>query len=151
MKNLVFASAMALAGVSLVSVPMLRAQAQDSSGTIKINDPAEYNAYQMFTTQTDPKAKAAAGESFLTTYPQSVVKSAVLDSLIDTYQSLQDPDKTLSAASRLLVIDPNNMKAIFISVFIKKTQCAKTSNAQTCDDAAALAQKGLAVPKPANV
>jgi hypothetical protein len=142
---------MALAGVSLVSVPMLRAQAPDSSGTIKINDPAEYNAYQMFSTQSDPKAKAAAGESFLTTYPQSVVKSAVLDSLIDTYQSLQDPDKTLSAASRLLVIDPNNMKAIFISVFIKKTQCAKTSNAQTCDDAAALAQKGLAVPKPANV
>jgi hypothetical protein len=151
MKKLVFASAMALAGVSLVSAPMLRAQAPDNSGTIKINDPAEYNAYQMFTTQTDPKAKAAAGESFLTTYPQSVVKSAVLDNLIDTYQSLQDPDKTLSAANRLLQVDPNNMKAIFISVFIKKAQCAKTSNAQTCDDAAALAQKGLSTPKPANV
>jgi hypothetical protein len=150
MKKLVFASAMALAGVSLVSAPMLRAQ-DTTSGTIKIQDPAEYNAYQMFSTQTDPKAKASAGESFLTTYPQSVVKNAVLDSLIDTYQGLQDPDKTLSAASRLLQVDPNNMKAIFISVFIKKAQCAKTSNAQTCDDAAALAQKGLAVPKPANV
>ena len=41
------------------------------------------------------------------------------------------------------------MKAIFMSVLIKKSQCAKTSDAQTCDDAAALAQKGLAAPKPA--
>ena len=149
MKKIVFASVMALAGVSLVAVPTLRAQ--DNSGTIQIEDPAEYNAYQMFTTQTDPKAKAAAGESFLTTYPQSVVKNTVLDNLIDTYQQLQDPDKTLSAASRLLQVDPNNLKAIFISVFIKKQQCTKTSDAQTCDDAAALAQKGLSVTKPASV
>jgi hypothetical protein len=149
MKKIVFASVMALAGVSLVVAPTLRAQ--DNSGTIQIKDPAEYNAYQMFSSQSDPKAKAAAGESFLTTYPQSVVKNAVLDDLITIYQSLQDPDKTLSAANRLLQVDPNNMKAIFISVFVKKGQCAKTSDAQTCDDAAALAQKGLSAPKPAGV
>lgn len=149
MKKIVFASVLALASVSLVTVPAMRAQ--ENSGTIQIKDPAEYNAYQMFSTQTDPKAKAAAGESFLTAYPQSVVKSAVLDELINTYQKLQEPDKTLSAASRLLQIDPNNMKAIFISVFIKKQQCAKTSDAQTCDDAAALAQKGLSAAKPAAV
>ncbi len=149
MKKIVFASVMALASVSIVTAPALHAQ--DNSGTIQIKDPAEYNAYQMFSTQSDPKAKAAAGESFLTTYPQSVVKTAVLDELINTYQKLQDPDKTLSAASRLLQVDPNNMKAIFISVFIKKAQCAKTSDAQTCDDAAALAQKGLAASKPASV
>lgn len=149
MKKIVFASVVALAGVSLVVAPTLRAQ--ENPGTIQIKDPAEYNAYQMFSTQTDPKAKAAAGESFLTTYPQSVVKVSVLDNLIDTYQGLQDPDKTLNAASRLLQVDPNNMKAIFWSVFIKKAQCGKTSNAQTCDDAAALAQKGLSAPKPASV
>jgi hypothetical protein len=82
-------------------------------------------------------------------YPQSVVKSSVLDSLIDAYQAQNDADKTLGAASRLLQVDPNNMKAIFISVFIKKNQCAKTSDAQTCDDAALLAQKGLKAIKPA--
>jgi hypothetical protein len=64
---------------------------------------------------------------------------------------LNDADHTLSAASRLLQVDPNNMKSIFISVFIKKGQCAKTSDAQTCDDAAVLAQKGLAATKPADV
>jgi len=105
----------------------------------------------MFFTLIDPKQKAAAGKSFLENYPQSVVKSAVLDALIDTYQSLQDPAGTLDAASRLLQIDPNNMKAIFISVFVKKQQCTKTSDPQTCDDAAVLARKGLDVPKPASV
>jgi hypothetical protein len=123
---------------------MLRAQ-----DSIVIKDPAEFNTYQMATSQADPKTKAMALESFLTAYPQSVVKNSVLDSLIDTYQGLQDADKTLSAASRLLQVDPSNMKAIFMSVLIKKSQCAKTQDAQTCDDAATLSGKGLAAVKPA--
>jgi hypothetical protein len=123
---------------------MLRAQ-----DSIVIKDPAEFNTYQMATSQADPKAKAVALESFLKAYPQSVVKNSVLDSLIDTYQGLQDADNTLSAASRLLQVDPSNMKAIFMSVLIKKSQCAKSQDAQTCDDAGLLAGKGLAAVKPA--
>lgn len=148
MKKFVFASVMALASLSLVPAHTLRAQDQS---TIQIKDPAEYNAYQMATTQSDPKAKAAAIEDFLTKYPQSVVKKTMLDMLIDSYQQQGDTDKTLSAASRLLQVDPSNMKAIYISVFLKKGQCAKTSDQQTCDDAAALAQKGLSATKPAGM
>ena len=143
MKKLVFASVMALASLSLVYMPTLRAQ-----DSITIKDPAEFNAYQMATTQSDPKAKAAALEDFLTKYPQSVVKKAVLDLLMDTYQGLGDPDHALSAATRLLQVDPENVKAIYISVVLKKGQCGKTQDAQTCDDAAALARKGLATAKP---
>lgn len=147
MKKLVFASVMALASMSLVQAPTLLAQDSDQ---ITIKDPGEFNSYQMATTQVDPKSKAKYLESFLTLYPQSVVKKAVLDMLVDTYyQALNDQDHTLSAASRLLQIDPTNLKAILYSVLIKKGQCGKTSDAQTCDDAAALAQKGLMVPKPA--
>jgi hypothetical protein len=146
MKKLVFASVMALASICLVPAPTLRAQ-----DSITIKDPAEFNAYQLATTQTDPKAKATALESFLKTYPQSVVKKTVLDSLIDSYQALQDPDNTLSAASRMLQVDANNMKAILYSVFIKKGQCGKTQDAQTCDDAGALAHKGLMATKSADV
>jgi tetratricopeptide (TPR) repeat protein len=149
MKKIVFASVMALACMSLVGTSAL--YAQDQGGTIQIKDPAEFNAYQMFSTQTDPKQKASAGEDFLTKYPQSVVKNAILDSLIDVYQQTGDADKALSAASRLLQVDPNNMKALFISVYLKKQQCAKTSDAQTCDDASALAQKGLQATKPTAV
>lgn len=148
MKKFVFASVMALASICLVSAPTLRAQDSD---TISIKDPAEFNAYQMATTQSDPKAKASALEGFLKAYPQSVVKNSVLDILVDTYQGLGDQDHALTAATGLLQLEPNNMKAIFVSVAIKKVQCAKTSDAQTCDDAAALARKGLATPKPAKV
>jgi hypothetical protein len=143
MKKFIFASVMALASLSLVYTPTLRAQ------DLSIKDPAEFNAYQMCTTQVDAKAKATCLEQFLVTYPQSVAKKVVLDALVDTYQALGDADHALSAATRLLQLDPNNMKAIYLSVVIKKTQCGRTQDAQTCDDAAALAQKGLSVPKDA--
>ena len=146
MKKFVFASMMALASMTLVIAPKLQAQ---DSGQITIKDPAEFNAYQMFSTQTDPKAKISAGEDFLKKYPQSVVKSAVLDALVDAYYGTGDADGTVSAASRMLQVDPNNLKAILYSVLIKKGQCAKNSDQQTCDDASALAQKGLQVTKPA--
>src|ERR1039457_7392728 len=146
MKKLVFASVLALASISLVCAPTLRAQDSDQ---ITIKDPVEYNAYQMATTQSDPKAKAAALESFVQTYPQSVVKQAVLDQLVDLYQGLNDDYKELSVTTRLLQVDSANLKAILYSVVIKKKQCGRTSDAQTCDDAAAQAQKGLTVPKPA--
>jgi len=141
---------MALASMSLVIAPKLQAQQPADPSQITIKDPAEFNAYQMFSTQTDPKAKAQAGESFLKTYPQSVVKNAVLDALVDSYQQAGDSDGVVSAASRLLQLDPNNLKAILYSVLVKKNQCGKASDPQTCDDAAALAQKGLQVTKPAN-
>lgn len=147
MKKFVLASMVALASVALVAAPRLHAQ---GSSDISIKDPAEFNAYQMFNTQTDPKAKCAAGESFLKTYPQSVVKNFVLDALIDCYQASNDPDGVLSSSSRVLQVEPNNLKAILYSVLIKKQQCAKSADAQTCDDASALAQKGLQVTKPAS-
>jgi hypothetical protein len=150
MKKFVFASVMALASISLVNAPMLRAQ---DTGTISIKDPAEFNAYQNATTQSDPKAKAAALEAFLQAYPQSVVKNTVLDMLVDTYQGLGDADRILSASNRLLQVDPNNLKAVLYSVLVKKSQGSKANppDTQALDDAAALARKGLTVPKPAKV
>lgn len=149
MKKLVFASVVALASVSLVTAPLLRAQNSDQ---ITIQNPAEFAAYQQATTQTDPTAKATALETFLQTYPQSVVKNAVLDLLLDTYfQGLKNQDKTVSAATRLLQVDPNNLKALLYSVIVMKGQCGQKADPQTCDDAAALAQKGLKATKPASI
>lgn len=156
MKKLVLASAMALASVALVATPALRAQ-DNSTGTIQIQDPAEFNAYQTAVTQTNPTEKASALEEFLTHYPNSVAKKTVLDQLIDTYGQMNQPDKVVSAATRMLQVDPNNFKAIYASVYYKKDACARnidpatgeSKDPQTCDDAAALAQKGLALAKPA--
>jgi hypothetical protein len=152
MKKLVFASVVALASVGFVAGPTLHAQdpgGQTASKDLTIKDPAEYNAYQMFSTQTDPKQKAAAGDAFLQKYPQSVAKKFVLDALLDVYQQLQDSQKVLDSATQLLQVDPSNMKAILYSVMIKKGQCGQKNDAATCDDAAALAQKGLQATKPA--
>jgi uncharacterized protein YlaN (UPF0358 family) len=117
MKKLVFASAMALASIGFAAAPTLYAQA---AGGSQINlPPAEFNAYQTATTETNPQQKAAALESFLQTYPQSPVQKEVLDQLMDTYRQLNDLDKELSASNRLLKVDPNDLKAILYSVIIK--------------------------------
>jgi hypothetical protein len=148
MKKFLFASAIALLTIGFISAPTLRAE---DSNQITIKDPAEFNAYQFATSQTDAKTKASQLENFLTTYPNSVVKTTVLDQLMDSYQALGDADSALKAANRLLEVDANNLKAIFMAVYVKKTQCGKTQDAQTCDDAAAFAKKGLLISKPTNV
>ncbi len=143
MKKLVFASVVALASAGFVAGPVVHAQDQAASKDLTLKDPAEYNAYQMFSTQTDPKQKAAAGAAFLEKYPQSAAKKYVLDALLDAYRSTNDSQNMLDSANKLLQIDPNNLKAILYSVLIKKQQCGEKSDASTCDDAGALAQKGL--------
>jgi hypothetical protein len=148
MKKLVFASLMALVNISLVNAPALRAQAAQDPGQISL-PPEQYNDYQTATTQSDPKAKAAALETFLTKYPQTPVKKDILNQLLGAYQAQNDTDNMLSSANRLLQVDPANFQALFVSVYVKKLQCGKTSDPQTCDDAAALAQKGLTSQKPA--
>jgi hypothetical protein len=152
----VSASAFMLAGLSLATAPAVLAQgAQSPSTSITIKDPAEFNAYQNAITQTNPQAKASASEAFLTQYPQSVVKRTVLDGLVDAYASFNPPDpaKTIDAAKRLLQIDPNALKALYLIAAIEKQE-AQTTPAQApqlLDDAASMATKGLAVTKPADV
>jgi hypothetical protein len=134
---------------SLPSTPPTSALRTPVSVTIK--DPVEVRAYQTASSQSDPKAKARALESFLKSYPQSAAKSAVLDELIDIYVDLRDRYQTLSATGRQLQLDPVNLKAIYLSVYLKNRQCAETGDAQICDEAAALAQKGLTVTKPVDI
>ncbi len=154
MKKFVLSSAIVLASVVFAATPNLRAQ--DNAGQIAL-EPAEFNAYQTASTQTDPAAKAQALEGFLTQYPNSPVKKNVLVDLVDAYRQSNNPDQMVSAASRLLQVDPNNLNGMFWLVFVKKNQCGKNLDAsgqstdpQTCDDAAAVAQRGLTATKPAD-
>jgi hypothetical protein len=78
--------------------------------------------------------------------------------MMDCYGQTNQMDNLLSVATRILQIDPNNPQAIFASVYVKKQQCGKSldpsgysTDPQTCDDSAALAQKGLTVAKPASM
>jgi len=144
MKKLFFASVMVLAGMAAAT----QLKAQDN---ITIKDPAEFNAYQVAMNQTDPKSQASAIEGFLAAYPQSIVKKTVLGQLINAYQAAGDPDHTVSAATRLLEIEPNDMGALYSAISLKKIQCAKTSDTQVCDDLSVLAKRALTVAKPADM
>lgn len=157
MKKLVFASVLTLATTLLGAAPMLVAQDQSAqSGQITIKDPTEYNDYTSAVGQADPKAKAAAIEAFLQKYPNSVVKPDLLEMLMATYQAT-DPDKALDTAKRLLAVDPNNLRALFLVTYIDKAKgaAAMQTSAQTAapllDEAAQDAQKGLTATKPAGM
>src|SRR5271170_1471205 len=125
MKKVVVASLLAVASAaSITRIAVAQTQvnlgsnAQASSGGIQMS-PAEYKAYNDAITVTDPKAKAAALESYLTAYPQSAVKADVLQQLMISYSSV-DPVKTLDAADRLLQVDPNNLRALTFEVYFRK-------------------------------
>jgi hypothetical protein len=154
MKKSVLASLLALATIFPVSVPMVYGQAAQS-GQLTIKDPQEYNDYTNAVGQSTPAAKAAAIETFLTKYPNSVVKNDLLEVLMASYQQSGDMTKTLSTADRLLAVDPGNLRALAISVYIEKSQAAtKTTPADAqpiLDKAAAQAQTGLSATKPANM
>jgi len=153
MKKLVFASAMALQAFALFP-------RSDSRFELKPDhsDSGSGRVQQLSKRQHPERSaqKCAALESFLKAYPQSTAKAAAYDQMIDCYQQTNQPDALLSAASRLLQIDPNNMKAIYITVSVKKTLCGKAldpSGASTTRRPATMVrhgQKGLSVPKPAD-
>jgi hypothetical protein len=154
MKKSVLASLLALATIFPGSVSMVYGQGAQS-GQITIKDPTEYNDYTNAVGAATPAAKAAAIETFLTKYPNSVVKNDMLEQLMAAYQQAGDMTKTLSTADRLLASDPGNLRALAISVYIEKTQAAtKTTPADAqpiLDKAAAQAQTGLSATKSGNM
>jgi hypothetical protein len=154
MKKSVLASLLALAIIFPGSVSMVYGQAAQS-GQITIKDPQEYNDYTNAVGQSTPAAKAAAIETFLTKYPNSVVKNDLLEQLMAAYQGAGDMAKTQSTADRLLAVDPGNIRALFIEVYLQESQAAaKTSPAEAqpiYDKAAAQAQTALSAPKPASM
>lgn len=147
MKKVVFASMLVAASMVSVVAPYAIAQDQGSqSSQITIKDPAEYNAYTNAIGQSTPAAKAAAIEDFLQQYPNSVVKQEMLEQLVGAYTAANDQAKTYDAVRRLLQVDPNNLRALTLAVYMEKSQA--NGDAAKLDDAAANAQKGLAATKP---
>jgi hypothetical protein len=151
MKKVVFASLLAVASSSLCCLPALaHGQSQGAQpNQITIKDPAEYNAYSAAISQSDPTAKAAAIEQFLTQYPNSVVKGEMLEQLVAAYQGANNAPKVLDASKRLLQVDPSNIRALIAVVYLEHAQA--NGNQQLLDDAAAKAQQGLTATKPANM
>jgi hypothetical protein len=165
MKKVVLASLLACAGI-VWGLPAL-GQADASAGGAasaggcalvggQVQMPAaEAAVYNNAITQTDPKAKAAAIEAYLTQYPQTCVKDVTLEILMQTYMQASDPTKALDAADRLLQADPNNLRGLFFEAFLRKQNAEAVTDAAGkqagLDAAASYAKKGLAATKPASM
>jgi len=115
----------------------------------EIKDPAEYNAYIGAFGQQDPAAKVSGFEAFITQYPNSVMKEEALEQLMGAYQQTGNIAKMVETATKVVQIDPNNLKALALLV-VGKRITAKTP--QDLADAAQYGEKGLQVlptwPKP---
>ena len=119
---------------------------------------AELTLYNNAIGQTDPKAKAAAVETYLAAYPQSAVKQPMLEILMAAYGAIPDMAKTQDAADRILQVDPGNLRALYAEALIRKANADAVTDPAAkqaaLDVAAGYAQKGvaaLAAPKPANM
>lgn len=148
-KQILYVTVLALASSAMGVAPVMLAQ---SSNTITIKDPAEYNAYNSAIGQPTPQAKEAAIESFLQQYPNSVVKKQMLEVLMDAYTQTGNTQKALATARKVLQIDPTNMRALALSAYVLRTEAGQKTNPAEAlpllNEAATDAEKGLNAPPP---
>jgi hypothetical protein len=110
----------------------------------EIKDPAEYNSYIAALRESNPQAQAQAFESFLQQYPNSVVKEDALEQLMAAYEKVGNSAKTADTASRLLQVNPNNVRALALLAFTKRaTAEAGQAPQQNAAEAAQYGQRGL--------
>jgi hypothetical protein len=124
------------------------AQAQPSTAPAAapvIKDPQEYNAYINAIQQKDATARISGLEAFLTQYPNSIMKVAALQTLMQDYQQAGNQAKTLDAATKLVAADPTNERAMFLLAYFDrlKAQGGDPNAAQDLADAKKYGQMGL--------
>ena len=150
-------AASALAQAAPAQEPAAGAAAQKPAQSNKqIKDPAEYNAYMAAVNSKDANGKASALESFLQTYPSSVIKEDALELLMKTYQQLNNVPKIEETGQKLLQVNPNNMTALALLAYLKRYQCLgatdQTQASALCAQAGEFGQRGLqqleTAPKP---
>jgi tetratricopeptide (TPR) repeat protein len=110
-----------------------------------IKDPAEYNAYVGAIQQKDPAAQISGLEAFMTQYPNSVMKVAALQTLMQDYQQTNNQQKTIDTATKLVAADPSNERAIFLLAYFNrlKAQGGDPNAKQDLVDAKKYGQMGL--------
>jgi tetratricopeptide (TPR) repeat protein len=124
--------------------PQAQPQGQPAPQKKEIKDPAEYNAYVGAVQQSDPNAKISGLEAFLTQYPNSVMKEDALEILMGTYQQKGDAAKMADTAQRLLVVNPNSVRALALLAYTKRVMAQGGQNPQqNLADAEQYGQKGL--------
>ncbi|MGB6801510.1 MAG: hypothetical protein WBE31_04540, partial [Candidatus Sulfotelmatobacter sp.] len=104
----------------------------------------EYNAYVGAIGQKDA-AQISGLEAFLTQYPNSIMKVAALQTLMQDYQQAGNTAKTIETATKLVAADPSNERAMFLLAYFDrvKAQGGDANATQDLADAKKYGQMGL--------
>ena len=130
MKKSLFVLLLAAASMAAQAQAAPAGQQQPSPGVVPageqqkkvIQDPNEYNAYVAAVNATDPAQKAQMMESYLQTYPNSVMKEDGLELLLKTYQQLNNAAQIKTTAQHLLQVNPNNLTALALLSYLDRSQ-----------------------------
>jgi hypothetical protein len=149
MKKVVLASLLAVAGA--VPFASLAYAQQAAAGGIQMSQ-EEYAAYNKANSETTAAGKVADFEAYLKAYPNSAVKADVLNQILFADSQIGDQAATLSAADRLLAVDPNNLRALTFEVYYRRADADKMTDPAAkqaaLETVAKYAQQGLNATKP---
>ena len=109
-------------------------------------DPAEQTAYQSALNTAEPGLRADALEAFVAKYPSSAMKIDALEQAMAARQANNEPVKVQEDAHKILVLRPDNARAMAIDVELIRAKAIGPTTPQTktyADDAAAEAERGL--------
>ncbi|HEV8523438.1 MAG TPA: hypothetical protein VGQ71_02975 [Terriglobales bacterium] len=110
----------------------------------EIKDPAEYNAYIAAIREQNPQAQVQALESFVQQYPNSVVREEALEQLMAAYEKTGNAAKTTETASRLLQVNPNNIRALALLAYTRRAAAEAGQNPQqSIAEARQFGERGL--------
>jgi len=147
MKKILVTVVLGVAALAAAQDAAQPAQSQPSAAPAQapvIKDPAEYNAYVGAIGQKDA-AQISGLEAFLAQYPNSIMKVAALQTLMQDYQQANNQAKTLDTATKLVAADPTNERAIFLLAYFDrlKAQGGDPNAKQDLVDAKKYGQMGL--------
>ena len=105
----------------------------------------EFKAYQEATTKASAAEGEAAAAAFATQYPQSDLKLLVYRKVMYDYQNVNNGEKTVAMARKMLALDGNNPEALvtFATVTAQSTRETDLDRDERLNEAAADALKAL--------
>jgi tetratricopeptide (TPR) repeat protein len=102
-----------------------QAAAPQGKRPAKVNSQDEYTAYKAAIAITDAAAAEKAAEDFATKYPQSEVRPMVYKAVMQRYQQVNNGDKMVEMAKKVLAIDPDDPEAL---VSVAQVQAEKVKD-----------------------
>jgi tetratricopeptide (TPR) repeat protein len=105
----------------------------------------EFKAYQEATAKPTPAEVEAAAAAFATQYPQSDLKLLVYRKAMYDYQNINNGEKTVAMARKMLALDGNSPEALvtFATVTAQTTRETDLDREERLNEAAADASKAL--------